>query len=74
MMGKALMEHYDLGDRIIMHNELQNALCKAKTNKAIRIDKIPNEIKILNHRYKNIIVSQKYCVISSLKWSTKLGN
>ncbi len=29
---------------IIMHNELQKALGKAKTNKAIRINKIPNEI------------------------------
>ncbi len=38
------MEHYDFGDRIIMHNGLQKALGKAKTNKAIRIDKIPNEI------------------------------
>ncbi len=44
-MGKDLMEHYDLGDRIIMHNELQKPLGKAKTNKAIsRIDKIPNEL------------------------------
>ncbi len=42
------MEHYDLDDRIIMHNELQKALGKAKTNKAIRIDKIPNEI-MKNH-------------------------
>ncbi len=33
-----------MDDRIIMHNELQKALGKAKTNKAIRIDKLPNEI------------------------------
>ncbi len=44
MMGKDLLEHFDLDDRVIMHNELQKALRKAKINKAIRIDKIPNEI------------------------------
>ncbi len=27
-----------------MHGELQKALGKAKTNKAIKIDKIPNDI------------------------------
>ncbi len=37
------MEHYDFGDPIIMHNELQKALGKAVTNKA-RIDKTPNQI------------------------------
>ncbi len=44
MTGKDLMEHYNLGDRIIMLNELQKALGQAKTDKAIRINKIPNEI------------------------------
>ncbi len=29
---------------ITMHDELQKVLGKAKTNKAIRIDRIPNEI------------------------------
>ncbi len=33
-----------MGDRIIIHNELQKCLGKAKTNKAIRTDKIPNKI------------------------------
>ncbi len=37
------MEHYDFGGPI-MHNELQKALGKAKINKAIRMDKIPNKI------------------------------
>ncbi len=40
MMGKDLMAHYDLDDRIIMHKELQKALDKAKTKK----DKFPKEI------------------------------
>ncbi len=31
-----------------MHNELQKSLGKSKTNKAIRIDKIPNKIMMSN--------------------------
>ncbi len=39
------MEHYDyFGDPSTMHDEHQKALGQSKSNKAIRIDKIPNEI------------------------------
>ncbi len=42
------MEHYDLDHSIIMHNELQKAQVKTKTNKTIRMDKIPNEEQYLH--------------------------
>ncbi len=47
MMGKDLMEHYDFGGPIIIHNELQKALGKTKTNTFIRQSQyIKSQIKL----------------------------
>ncbi len=63
MMGKDVMEHYDFGDPIIIHNELQKALGKAKINKAIRVDTIPNEII---SRYSHLVKAFMLLISSML--------
>ncbi len=65
-MGTDLLGHYDLGDRIIRHNELQKALGKAKTNEANRVHRIPNEIMKNNLSPQSHLVQAPMLLISSI--------